>query len=391
VTEPNQSPLRELCRGVWPVQDAESEALRRERIGARVLELGRELSARTERRRRQGRWLALAAIVSCACGVLWLWRATLTPVALGPSDGAGVRLVGGHANLSHGGALDVVEQGRLEVSENSFLVTQVGESAELRLASETAVHMGPASEVGLERERTAARGFEERVRLRAGSVALRVPKLGTRGRVSVQTGDALVEVHGTQFSVAWIEPPALPPFTEVDVREGRVLVRSNDGVSRFLGAGEHWRSNEAGAAPPITAAPAPESIPAPSPVPSAPPAPPPAPSKASARSRRAHTTIAPAPTPSELAAQNRLLEAAELAQKSGLSALALQRLETLIARYPESELAHNARVQRLRLLLAMHRDQEAAAAARDYLDRHPRGFAHEEAEHALLPSKPGGR
>jgi TolA-binding protein len=63
--------------------------------------------------------------------------------------------------------------------------------------------------------------------------------------------------------------------------------------------------------------------------------------------------------------------------------LALERLDTLIARYPDAELAHNARVERFRLLNGMGRKQEAAAAAREYLKRHPRGFAAAEAQQLL--------
>jgi hypothetical protein len=97
--------------------------------------------------------------------------------------------------------------------------------------------------------------------------------------------------------------------------------------------------------------------------------------------------MAPAPTPSELAAQNRLLDGAELAQKSGMPALALQRLDTLIARYPEAELAQNARVQRMRLLASTGRLAEAAREARGYLERYPRGFAREEALGYLAPDR----
>jgi DNA-directed RNA polymerase specialized sigma24 family protein len=38
-----QSPLRELCRGVWPVSDAQTEQRRREHIAQRIVTLNREL------------------------------------------------------------------------------------------------------------------------------------------------------------------------------------------------------------------------------------------------------------------------------------------------------------------------------------------------------------
>jgi tetratricopeptide (TPR) repeat protein len=99
--------------------------------------------------------------------------------------------------------------------------------------------------------------------------------------------------------------------------------------------------------------------------------------------------MARAPTPSELAAQNRLLEAAELAEKSGMHALALERLDKLIDLYPSAELSHNARVERIRVLSAMGRSREAAEAARRYLDLYPHGFARAEAERAIAAEAQG--
>jgi hypothetical protein len=161
-----------------------------------------------------------------------------------------------------------------------------------------------------------------------------------------------------------IERQPLESFTEVDVREGRVLVRSGD-TSRFLGAGDHWSSSPTQLAPNAEPAPGREAAPR------APARREPSPERASVRA-------------SELAAQNRLLEAAELAQRSGMPGLALQRLETLITRYPDAELAHNARVERFRVLDAMGKKGDALAAARAYLERHPRGFARSEAERLIV-------
>lgn len=153
----------------------------------------------------------------------------------------------------------------------------------------------------------------------------------------------------------------------------------------MLGAGEHWSSNGAEASElPPAAAPAapvpPQPAVAPAPV-SALPAPPRA-------AREAPVAAPPPPSPSELAAQNRLLEGAELARKSGMPALALERLETLVERYPEAELAHNARVQRMRLLASMGRSREATEAARQYLERYPHGFARKEAQRQISAEAP---
>jgi hypothetical protein len=266
--------------------------------------------------------------------------------------------------LREGTTLEPLAPGAQPLGAEPVLVTAPGDEAELRLSSDTELHVASATEIGITRRRSTPDSFEERVRLRAGSVALRVPKLGTRGKVSVETRDALVEVHGTQFSVRVVDEPPVAAFTEVAVREGRVLVRSG-AQSRFLGAGESWSSRVEAPVVVVPPAPAPEVTPPAHPA-----------EKASARKRR------PVP-PSELAAQNRLLEAAELAQKGGMLALALDRLDRLIARYPDAELADNARVQRFRVLRLAGRDAEAVAAARDYLEQQPSGFAHAEAEQLI--------
>jgi hypothetical protein len=380
MTDRSSSALRQLRGGVLPVLDEQSERARRERIAGRVLELSGQLSTRDERRRRFGLGLAIAALVGACAVILYLgFFDRSAPVALTPS--AKIRLIAGHASLRTGTRISPIENGQLALPSDSVLVTQAREGAELRLSSETALSVAPASEVGITRRQPTLDGFEERVRLRAGSVALRVPKLGSHGKVSVETGDALVEVHGTQFSVRVVERPPLRPFTEVQVREGRVLVRSGE-QSRFLGAGDAWSSRNdqpSNADVPLasapTPAPEPELAPASAPV-----------KRAVRKVRGTDPVVA-----SELAAQNRLLEAAELAQKSGMPTLALQRLEALITRYPDAELAHNARVERFRVLRLAGRDAEAIAAAHAYLERHPGGFARQEAEHlieALSPPSP---
>ncbi|HTV20204.1 MAG TPA: FecR domain-containing protein [Polyangiaceae bacterium] len=395
MTDPASRALKQLRGGVAPVLDEPSERARRERIAARVVEVSRELTAQRERRRRFGFGLALAAIVGGVAAVLlWVSPGGLLapgglfhpegsePAALAASE---VRLVAGHASLRDAAGVENLMPGEHALADSALLVTAPEESAELLLTSDTAVSVAPASQVGISRQKPAPDVFEERVRLRAGRVALRVPKLGTRGKVSVETPDALVEVHGTQFSVQIVEDSPRERHTEVRVREGRVLVRSGE-QSRFLGAGDSWSSRAEAASPPTPPPAVIEPQPAAALEPAAPdePAQLERPEKAAKRpaprARRAPRTPSPA---SELAAQNRLLEAAELAQKNGLPSLAIQRLDALIARYPDAELAHNARVERFRVLNLAGRRSEAQAAARAYLDHHPYGFARAEAERLL--------
>lgn len=372
-----------------PALDARSEQRRRERIAARVLEVQRQL----DRRRERGRFalvLSLAALVAGLGAAVPLVRLFVQrdPAALAFDARESVQLVAGHASVRDASGAASLDPGQLQLAPDAVLVTPPEAGAELRLWSQAALSLAPATEVGIVRRGSAravgvrAASFEERVRLQSGSVALRVPKLG-RGKLSVQTGDALVEVHGTQFSVRVVERPPLAPYTEVVVREGRVLVRSGaqGEQRRFLGAGERW-SSEASEASGVGAASG------------APPGASGAPfaSDPDTRAQRvkgsrhrgsAHRALVTPSTPSELAAQNQLLEDAEQARRSGLPLLATRHLDALIRRYPDAELAHNARVSRLRLLRQLGREEQAIEAAEEYLERYPEGFAREEARQVI--------
>jgi ferric-dicitrate binding protein FerR (iron transport regulator) len=371
-----ESAARRLRGGVWPVLDQASEHARRERIASSIVGLTRKLETRRQRRRRWTLGVAAAALV-CAASVM----AVMWPIGGGP-DGADlasrpsleVRLLAGQASV-HLGSDVVPLAGSVQLSPDAELVTPANASAELRLSSSTEVSVAPSSELEIRRQRPSPEVFEERVRLRAGSVALAVPKLGTRGKVSVETRDALVEVHGTRFSVQVVKEAPGVEFTEVKVREGRVLVRAA-GESHMLGAGDSFSTRPA-VSPQIVSPP-------PAPVTEAPAPAGPEKTVSERRGRKlAQRRPATPPSPSELAEQNRLLEAAELAQRSGMSRLAVERLERLITRYPDSELAHNARVERFRVLERSGQHPAAVGAARAYLERHPDGFARDEAERLI--------
>jgi TolA-binding protein len=82
---------------------------------------------------------------------------------------------------------------------------------------------------------------------------------------------------------------------------------------------------------------------------------------------------------SALAAQTRLFAQGVQSRQQGDSASALAAFQDLLTRYPDSALAENAIVERMRLLQA--RDPVAARReAERYLQRFPRGFARREAE-----------
>jgi hypothetical protein len=66
-------------------------------------------------------------------------------------------------------------------------------------------------------------------------------------------------------------------------------------------------------------------------------------------------------------------------KRGGDAAGALAKLDRLLGSYPSGPLSESAAVERMRLLAASDRPR-AAASAREYLRRHPRGFARAEAE-----------
>jgi ferric-dicitrate binding protein FerR (iron transport regulator) len=361
-----QELLRELRRVVVPAPDAEVEHGRRERIAARVLALSMDLRAR-ERRRARARIL-LAAIVSLG--------AVLLVVRFGPwrQDEASARIVSGQVGLREGNDLRLWTEPMIDLAREPVLETGPGELVALELPSRAAVEVAATSELSLSRRR-ADGGMRERIQLRAGGVKLRVPKLAPDQRLAVETADATVEVRGTRFGVR-VERDARGAFTSVEVEEGRVAVSSARGPA-LLGAGERWTSRE-----PITAAPTARE---------------PAPSDSNAAAERELARVkkrqaaervsepepASAAAASELADQNRLLQGAALARRSGLPRLALERLETLLERYPTSELAHNARVEHFRLLRDTAQLELAQRSARAYLARYPNGFAAVEAKSVL--------
>jgi outer membrane protein assembly factor BamD (BamD/ComL family) len=85
------------------------------------------------------------------------------------------------------------------------------------------------------------------------------------------------------------------------------------------------------------------------------------------------------PPPSELSTQNDLFAQAVAAKRNGQNAAAVAAFERFLARYPASPLAETATVERMKLL-ATYDPGRAAAAARDYLARFPRGYARRDAE-----------
>jgi hypothetical protein len=189
--------------------------------------------------------------------------------------------------------------------------------------------------------------------LSAGEIRARVAKLGDGERFVVRTPDAEVEVRGTSFSVAIA--PSEPScgsgtVTRVTVDEGVVVVRRG-ATETSVGRGEEWPAGCDGVA--AAAAPA-----------------------------RAGAGAGATAGASSLVEQNNLFSEALAFKNGGQHAAAVAAFERFMARYPSSNLAENAAVERMKLLLADD-PPRGVAAARQYLRRYPNGFAQADARAAV--------
>ncbi|MBX3208913.1 MAG: FecR domain-containing protein [Labilithrix sp.] len=228
--------------------------------------------------------------------------------------------------------------------------------------------------------------------LATGSVRADVAKLKPHERFVIRTADAEIEVHGTSFEVSRVAPDPTcgnGTTTRVTVREGVVAVRAH-GAESFVRANEVWPSGcgaSAASAPASAASAAASADNAPASAASAPAS---ADNAAGSTPANAIPTAvstagaashgrSPAPRASDLAAQNDLFERAVARKRAGDTAGAVAGFDDLLARHPSSHLAQSARAERMKLLRGID-GKRARAAARDYLERYPNGFARRDAE-----------
>jgi len=205
-------------------------------------------------------------------------------------------------------------------------------------------------------------------------------------RVVVETPNATVVVHGTVFSVA-VARESGQSTTTVNVRRGIVAVLQNGVEQRRLHAGESWssRAPEASRSPEqASAEPAPATTGTPAQQRPA----------AKLREAREASVLAPKAPPavevaldapsSTLEHENGLFRLAIDARNNGDDASAVRRFDQLLATYPKSALAQEAKVERFRALKRMGRSRDAAREARRYLIEHGNGFAEDEARDVAL-------
>lgn len=361
-----------------------------QRIAGRIDQLAAEAAERRARGARQKRAALAAAalaaaLTAAAAGVFVVLRTRDAPPAA-----AQVTALQGSVEIAAGGATrSPPSLSLVPLASDEELRTGEGARAKASLATGATVEVGPSTRVrfapvGAGRDRAG-----DVVALEQGRIAVEVPPLPAGMSLSVHTSDAVVTVHGTRFSVER-RPDAAgePAETRVSVVEGRVAVHRGD-VERFLSPGETWSSRDEERRSERPAEGRPGDAPAP-------------PRDVredgaageGGRGDRAGEGGAgepraprEAPARTSLTAENELLQGAMAARRRGQPRRALERLDLLLARYPDSPLAEIARVERLRAVEMLGDKDRTAAEARRYLKDYPQGFGREEATSA---SRPGG-
>jgi hypothetical protein len=259
--------------------------------------------------------LTAAAAVALALPAWWsLARRDRTEVAVLSGSAVRVESATGEATtLQTAGAFS--SPGALETGEGSRAALRTEDGLAIELAADTRVSLG------------ALRTQEGRLDLRRGSVRCTVAHRPASRPFEVVTPEVTVVDLGTIFSVS--VDPATQAAT-VSVEEGEVLLKHRDGETRLEAPGT-WSSAlqvVAVAAPAASAPPSAQADLAPSP---------PSLEKQEPKVRR---PTSPAGT---LRDESRLLRLGLAAERQGHTTEAIARFEELLAHYPQSPLAPDAR------------------------------------------------
>lgn len=322
--------LRGLAAMPIPTEESLRVEARRERL---VRDLGQfaadTFATRAQKSVRAFRMAVAAAIViAVLLGIgIGNWRAKQWANAhavptLSAKEGD-VRIARqGRADIAAGAApLELAIHDRVETADGR---------AEVSLVSGAVVELGPMSDLGLGMATRRDDHLDEQIVLVTGKIGVHVPKLGARSSLQVATPNALVTVHGTVFSVDVRPGWSGERVTTVSVTEGLVSVKSGD-REIFLGPGTNWSS-----VPPLNIAPSPSD--------SSPPGSPSGVDPSSAQPSPA----APGANASTLAEENRLFREAIAARRAGDPRRTMDVVDRLLAKYPTSPLASEAKAERAR-------------------------------------------
>jgi len=314
-------------------------------------------------------------------GVAFLAAAASAVLAVRGHRGTGESIAEGARGVVYverNGAREGLVSGA-KIRSGDHVVVNDGAAVELALA--TGTHLALESQGDLS---VVSQDRNQVYWLTGGSMRARVAKLQAGQRFVVRTVDAEVEVRGTQFRVATAKPEpscGAGTTTRVSVTEGIVTVR-HAGTETRVAAGEEWPAGcrrgdeeEVGRADALRPQEAPMASSPRGRVASAPPA-----NVADSRGVPGKSSVRA--TSSELAAQNDLFARATDQKRAGDARGGIAAFDHFLTRYPNSELAESAAVERWRLLAQID-PASGRAAAGDYLIRYPNGFARSDAR-ALL-------
>jgi len=317
------APLRDRPVSV----DAERMAARRARVvGALKLEV--RLLAH-ERRARPRRRAMYAALSVAAAASLLVGARLLTQHHRGPSLAA-LTFIGSVGDTVAGDSAHRLQAGENLSRDPGEIQTAERGSAELVSQTGLAIHLGAGTRVslaGLVGDGTS----KDQVELRRGSVTCSVPHLSEGQRFSVSTPDARVVVHGTVFSVQVDDQHGAGNQTCVKVTDGVVIVQ-HGAAETALNAGDSWGCGEGAS----SATPADSAAPASNEAPSA---------DGTAGTSEPGHSVRPGHVSERgtLADENRLLQDALASERLGNKAKAQGQLTRLLAKYPSSPLAPEAK------------------------------------------------
>jgi hypothetical protein len=248
-----------------------------------------------------------------------------------------------------GDALSTAVDGRAELRLTDLVLAEIDGSSELSMVTPTA----SAHRLRLDRGR---------LRAKVNDRPSAAPKL------VVETPNVDVLVTGTVFQVDVTPGKGPAAFdTTVSVTKGRVVVRHGTQELAAVTAGQSWSSAAVTAV--HTAEPEVSRVPA----------------KAAPRPGHvAASSPAKVLRPGTLAEENSLFQSAVDARNQGDDRGEADRLAALLSRYPGSQLAAEARLERMRALQRTGRPAEAAREARRYLAEYPDGFARDEARRLVM-------
>jgi len=312
--------------------DPERLAARRERVVAGLRRDVRTLAAsRISRRQRRAGYIALS--LAAAAGVVFGVHRLVQPSTASPA--LVITFVGsvGRATARSNANSRPLRAGESLLGDPGVIETVADGSAELVTSAGLGLNLGGGTRVSLTGLVGAA--ASNQVVLDQGYLNCSVPHLLEGQRFSVQTPDARVVVHGTVFSVRVDSTRAQGSATCVQVTDGVVIVQHGDRETA-LNRGDSWgceanSNDDHGELPKLAASSS-----------TAPPSAFERPNDFNEhRAPQRNTTRSP--QHGTLGEESRLLQEALAAERTGQVERARGLLNQLLARYPSSPLAPEAR------------------------------------------------